>query len=186
MNDSLMTEALITAAQFLSRGLTSHRGGRCPYCSRQYVMVAGDPKSPTRDHIAPAWAGGKRRTICCKQCNHDKAHRFLSDWMELLRARKDPRVPFVQAAMARWPHLSHSDGCASPSDLPYSPRLHDYQGERPPDDTRRTDAEVLAVKLRGHRNNSWLPCPICLQYFPDETARSQHHDAKHVVAHRLA
>jgi hypothetical protein len=119
-------------------GLKRYRGRPCPYCSRSMggSQMVAQPNSPTRDHIVPRWADGQEQTVCCFQCNNDKGDYFLSEWIEILRRKGDPRLPFVAKFAADHPYLALPNGKKKPG---VPGRIG----------APMTDAQRLLAELRG-------------------------------------
>lgn len=88
----------------VSRAAAKHHRMPCPYCG-ELMNVDSEKRYPTVDHILPrrlkgqSWAGNTLRA--CRQCNHDKGSRLISDWHRLLVLSEDDRAPFVADVIAR-------------------------------------------------------------------------------------
>lgn len=118
-----------------STSLRKYNGRACPYCTRPMMRYPLEGScSPTKDHVRPQWDGGTFKIVCCRRCNNDKAHHFLSEWIAELARLRDPRLEHVTKIAEKYPHLAKPRGRLRPSCI---------------EDGRLTDAERLLAELRS-------------------------------------
>lgn len=141
----------------------------CPYCGSAFVRR--DPSSrrrPTKDHIKPHWDGGTFCIFVCWECNNDKGHMFLSQWIEVLRFRRDPRVPHVAAMMARYTPLAAPNG------------RHHPEAGAPPSEGELFLAHLRNGTLDGPQDGDGkVGCEECKRRFTTIEGLHAHISAKH-------
>lgn len=76
-------------------------GHACPYCARPFSREVGTKRSPTKDHVTPAWLGGRWWVWVCWQCNNDKGAMPVQAWHALLTQRGDERAAVVGAFVVK-------------------------------------------------------------------------------------
>lgn len=158
-----------------------HAARNCLYCGGAFARRGG--LSRTRDHVRPEWDGGTLIIIACWQCNNDKGHMFLTQWLEVLRFKKDARVDRVQTMIERYPQHARPTG-----------RHHPGQQPAP-----RSDGEAYLIKLRAgtldkpstpaglpSSDDGKLGCQFCKKRFQTAEGLKTHTNIKHFRSVRLA
>jgi hypothetical protein len=69
-------------------------GRPCPYCA---APMTGE-RYPTKDHVQPKSTGGTLET-CIIVCNGNRGSMTLSEFVQWLEARNDPRAEIVRKAV---------------------------------------------------------------------------------------
>jgi hypothetical protein len=70
----------------------------CPYCGKAMdpSLPGNHPKAPTKDHVHPKSRGGRWHVMVCSRCNNHKSDHTIREWLEMLRAKGDERVAWIE------------------------------------------------------------------------------------------